>query len=103
MHAVGDSADRIGTSISNFQRRRHLEPSDHRAEAAEERVACRLATGGKTECAGDFGRTRDPMLAKIRNLFRRPDRDEFPHAERLQPIDFARRFAVETIAGDVED
>src|ERR1700722_14816681 len=46
---------------------------------------------------------RDPLLAEIHDMLRRADRDEFAHAEGLQPIDIARGLATEAIAGDIED
>ena len=48
-------------------------------------------------------RALDPALAEIHDLLRRADADIFAHAERLQPIEIARRLAAEAVAGDVED
>jgi len=76
-----------------FQRLRDLEPPDHRAAAAEERIARGLDAVGEAERAGDFGRARDPLLAEIHDMLRWADRDEFAHAEGLQPIDIARGLA----------
>ena len=47
-------------------------------------------------------RARHPALAEIGDLLRRADADIFAHAERLQPVEIARRLAAEAVAGDIE-
>ena len=104
MQAVGCSAERTGTSSSNFSACCDLRLADQHAAAAEERVARRLhaiAQGrARRRC-----RWRAP-IQRSRNaidLLGRPDEHIFAHAERLEAIDVARRLAAEAVAGDVED
>ena len=47
-------------------------------------------------------RPRHPLLTERHDLLRRADADELTHAERLQPIQGARRLVAEAIGRHVE-
>jgi hypothetical protein len=73
-----------------FQRLRHLEPSDHRAGAAEERVACGLDTGERPSAPAISAARAIQCSRKSATCLGGPIATNSRMRKDLQPIDFAR-------------
>ena len=102
MQAVGCSRRADRHDQFELQFLLHLRLADQHAAASEERIARRLDAIAEAERIGDAHGARHPALAKRLHLLWGADEHIFAHAERLEPVDVARRLAAETIAGDVE-
>src|SRR5262249_31356209 len=85
-----------------FQRLLDLAHGHKLDAAAEESVARLIHAIRQSQLIGELLRADHPAFAEVCDLFGRTDTDILAHAERLQPVEIARRLAAKTIAGDVE-